>query len=145
MKRQSSESNVKLEHCRVVMEFEQSSNGKEWNEFMSEPKKALIFDIDGTLWDATEQLCEVWNTVIRSLSIERRLTVGEVRSIMGKTIEKTSETFFPDFPKEQGACHHEEMRRGANRLSCPSRGKALRRRFRNAPQTVSHARPLHSE
>lgn len=34
-----------LEHCRVVMEFEQSSNGKEWNEFKSEPNKALIFDI----------------------------------------------------------------------------------------------------
>lgn len=64
--------------------------------------KALIFDIDGTLWDATEQLCEVWNKVIRSLGIERRLTVGEVRSIMGKTIEETSKTFFPDFPKEQG-------------------------------------------
>lgn len=45
--------------------------------------KALIFDIDGTLWDATEQLCDVWNTVIRLLGIERRLTVGEVRSIMG--------------------------------------------------------------
>lgn len=49
--------------------------------------KALIFDIDGTLWDATEQFCTVWNTVIRSLGIERRLTVGEVRSIMGKTID----------------------------------------------------------
>lgn len=33
------------------MEFEQSSNGKEWNEFKSEPNKALIFDIGDTLGD----------------------------------------------------------------------------------------------
>ena len=72
------------------------------DKMIFESKRALIFDIDGTLWDATEQLCEVWNNVIRSLGIERRLTAGEVRSIMGKTIEETSEIFFSDFPKEQG-------------------------------------------
>ena len=64
-------------------------------------KKALIFDIDGTLWDATEQLCTVWNAVIRSLGVKRTLTVAEVSSIMGKTIEETSAIFFPDLPKEQ--------------------------------------------
>ncbi len=61
-------------------------------------RKALIFDIDGTLWDAAEQIRTIWNRVIHSLGIERTLTMQDIRGIMGTRIEEIGSIFFPDLP-----------------------------------------------
>ena len=38
-------------------------------------KKGIIFDLDGTLWDATENLVAPWNTALsRHKDIEVKLT-----------------------------------------------------------------------
>ena len=46
---------------------------------------SLIFDMDGTLWDAVSSYAEVWNRVIAQLSIEReRVTYDDLVVLMGK-------------------------------------------------------------
>lgn len=64
--------------------------------------KALIFDLDGTLWDATEELCLVWNEIFRALGIGRTLTRDDLKGIMGKTIEETADMLFPNQKREYG-------------------------------------------
>lgn len=47
--------------------------------------KALIFDLDGTLWDSSESVCASWNIVFRRYpEISRVLTPADTRSYMGK-------------------------------------------------------------
>lgn len=45
---------------------------------------ALVFDLDGTLWDATEACTSGWNDGLRSLGIPKKLTVEDIRRVVGK-------------------------------------------------------------
>ena len=51
-------------------------------------KKAIIFDMDGTLWDTTPLLHEVWNRVMQNYEETkgRYLSLEEIRGLMGKTM-----------------------------------------------------------
>lgn len=64
-------------------------------------RKGLIFDLDGTLWDATEQMLPPWNAVIQRYSNRAPLTLAEIRSYMGKTVEEIAAAALPDFPEEK--------------------------------------------
>ena len=48
---------------------------------------SLIFDMDGTLWDAVDSYVEVWNTTSRELGIDRLVTRDDLLRYMGKTID----------------------------------------------------------
>lgn len=41
---------------------------------------ALVFDLDGTLWDASEASTHGWNNGLRSLNINRTISVVIVRA-----------------------------------------------------------------
>ncbi|MEW9124730.1 MAG: HAD hydrolase-like protein, partial [Thermotaleaceae bacterium] len=63
---------------------------------------SIIFDLDGTLWDATEASLKAWNEVIKNYKeIERELTKKELESIMGLQIEEIGMRLFPNVPKER--------------------------------------------
>ncbi len=48
---------------------------------------SILFDLDGTLWDAVPEITLCWNQAIREAGVERPpLTVEEVRSCMGMQI-----------------------------------------------------------
>ncbi|MDE7386790.1 MAG: HAD family hydrolase [Muribaculaceae bacterium] len=48
---------------------------------------SLIFDMDGTLWDAVDSYVEVWNTTSRELGVDRLVTRDDLLRYMGKTID----------------------------------------------------------
>ena len=62
---------------------------------------AIIFDLDGTLWDATEQMLPAWNRVLKRYTSRQPMTLEEVRSYMGKTVEEIAAAALPTIPEEQ--------------------------------------------
>lgn len=82
---------------------------------MSRVKKAILFDLDGTMWDSVPQLLEVYNGVLaRHPEAGHLLTLEELRSFMGKNRKALAEAVFPDAdPGEQdrlvGLCFEEEV------------------------------------
>jgi len=62
--------------------------------------EALIFDLDGTLWDANSQCTEAWNTVLQRLRYERRISLEEMNSVTGKPIDEIIEELLPGIRQE---------------------------------------------
>ena len=58
---------------------------------------AVIFDLDGTLWDATGSAETIWNGVLANypdISFRMRKDISE--KLMGKTMEEIGDCLFPD-------------------------------------------------
>lgn len=78
-------------------------------------EKAVIFDLDGTLWDATGQVYKIWNRVFeRHPELNIRLTQEDMGPYMGKTMEEIGAMLFPDLDKSSRAeimekCGKEEV------------------------------------
>lgn len=64
-------------------------------------KIGLIFDLDGTLWDATENITECWNQVLNNKEIDIHLDVETVTKEMGKTMEDIADSLFASVPENE--------------------------------------------
>jgi len=65
-------------------------------------RPALLFDLDGTLWDSTWQLLAPWNAVMEEAGFSRRLTHQELCACMGKTTDGIAQLLFPALPLAEG-------------------------------------------
>lgn len=60
-------------------------------------RDAVIFDLDGTLWNPTVRSSEVWNRVLEKYSeVNITMTPQKVSELLGKTMEEIGEALFPD-------------------------------------------------
>ena len=77
---------------------------------------AIVFDLDGTLWDSTETVAAAWTTVVRTLGQpERTISPAEIAGVMGMTHREIYRTLFPGLPEAEQeslalACYREEER-----------------------------------
>ena len=74
-----------------------------------EKTKAILFDLDGTLWDSSFQVLAAWNSVLsKKAAPVRCVTHKEITSFMGKTIAAIGEMAFPLLPPRERALLMEE-------------------------------------
>ena len=60
-------------------------------------KKGVIFDLDGTLWNASEQVVPAWNNVLKRYhELNKQITVEDMNSFFGKTLESIAALLLPD-------------------------------------------------
>ncbi len=57
---------------------------------------SLIFDLDGTLWDATETTFSAWEKVFKDRKeIQEPITIEMLKSVQGLHVKEIGEKFFP--------------------------------------------------
>ena len=68
---------------------------------MEHKKLAVIFDLDGTLWNSAGCACDIWNRVLQKHSeISLRITREKAERLMGKTLEEIGKSLFPELSAE---------------------------------------------
>jgi phosphoglycolate phosphatase len=63
---------------------------------------SILFDLDGTLWDSCAALVAPWNFVAEGYGVPKKLTLEDMRGIMGLQIEEIGEKLFGMMGREKG-------------------------------------------
>ena len=64
-------------------------------------KTGLIFDMDGTLWDSSENVAASWTEQLKKSGYDRNITKQDIMNVMGLTMDKIADIIFSDLPKEE--------------------------------------------
>ena len=68
--------------------------------------KNILFDLDGTLWDARTTLVDTWNIVLKNFDlIKEPLTENDLSPFMGLILDDVLPTAFPNLKRE----HYKEI------------------------------------
>ena len=67
-------------------------------------KKAMIFDMDGPLWDSVDSIVVSWNAALQQMGeTDVTVTRPQIMSLMGNTMDVFARTLFPHYTPEKGA------------------------------------------
>ncbi|MCQ2532683.1 MAG: HAD family hydrolase [Saccharofermentans sp.] len=59
-------------------------------------KKGIIFDMDGTIWDSSENVAKSWDIQVKKLGyINEGVTQEDIKGVMGKTMDVIADLLFP--------------------------------------------------
>lgn len=77
------------------------------------PRMGIIFDLDGTLWDTSDAIIPVWNTVLARHG-QRLITKADMSGYMGKTSDVIAGMLLPALPQDNAMsvlkeCFYEEQ------------------------------------
>ncbi len=61
---------------------------------------SIIFDLDGTLWNTLTACTNGWNNGLKSLGISKRITVDELKKVVGNPWNTCAEMLFPELIKK---------------------------------------------
>ena len=61
---------------------------------------SIIFDMDGTLWDAVDTYAESWNVVFRELGIDKTIYRDELAKMVGWEGKKVWKAIMPDYDEQ---------------------------------------------
>lgn len=61
---------------------------------MPQPYDSLIFDMDGTLWDAVDSYAEIWNVTSREHGVDRVVTREDLLRYMGRPLREIFNELF---------------------------------------------------
>lgn len=62
---------------------------------------SIVFDLDGTLWDSTSSVIDSWNETISNYNeVKNKLTVDDIKGVMGLVTEDIALKFFPYLEEE---------------------------------------------
>ncbi len=58
-------------------------------------KKGIIFDMDGTVWDSSENVAAAWTVKVKEAGFKDRIVTREdIQSVMGKPMDVIADTLF---------------------------------------------------
>lgn len=59
-------------------------------------KKGIIFDMDGTIWDSSENVARSWDIQVKKHGyVNESVTQDDIKSVMGKTMDVIADILFP--------------------------------------------------
>lgn len=64
-------------------------------------KKAVIFDLDGTMWDSSNEVACAYNLALERLGYDLRFTLSDIRGAMGKTMVEIAHLAFDRIDPEK--------------------------------------------
>lgn len=78
-------------------------------------KKAILFDLDGTLWNALDTITEAWNKATKEHNLKYSFSLETMKSFMGLTPKETAPLAFKDVDLNKGLeyfvlCLNEEIK-----------------------------------
>lgn len=68
---------------------------------MSNSIDAVLFDLDGTLWDSADSVAKSWNLVLDELKIGKVLTREDICNVMGLLMNDIADKFFPELEEDK--------------------------------------------
>ncbi len=78
-------------------------------------KSAIIFDMDGTLWDAVDDIVISWNRALEQMGeTDTVITKERIVGLMGQTMDKFAAEIFPQYEPEEAMARFHVLEEAEN-------------------------------